>query len=204
MLYPEAERGRGKKDEGRKSAEAAHFSYRSFAVARQILRESPTLAPQQEASNAPSMATARSPPRIRKRINSRCAVVMPLWIAFNPTNGPARMRSLSPLDEDAPGRRRQCHETALHATLEAFDLSVGNARRTIAKGDYLQDAQSPRTRAELAQGDEQQITAKQMRRGGAGVRVTGILECSLKRNQKAAVAGSGPIRPSGESSVSMR
>jgi hypothetical protein len=44
FIYPEAEKGRGKKDEGKKAAETASFIYRRLAVARQILRFSRELA----------------------------------------------------------------------------------------------------------------------------------------------------------------
>ena len=37
MIYPEPERGRGKKDEARKGAESASFSYRRLKEARQVL-----------------------------------------------------------------------------------------------------------------------------------------------------------------------
>jgi hypothetical protein len=44
MIYPEPERGRGRKDTGKKVAETAPFSYRRLAEARFILRYAPDLA----------------------------------------------------------------------------------------------------------------------------------------------------------------
>jgi hypothetical protein len=44
ILYPEPERGRGNKDDARKGAEAASFSYRRVKEARQVLRYSKELA----------------------------------------------------------------------------------------------------------------------------------------------------------------
>jgi hypothetical protein len=44
LLYPEPERGRGKKDAARKGAETASFSYRRIQEARQVLAHSPELA----------------------------------------------------------------------------------------------------------------------------------------------------------------
>lgn len=44
MLYAEPERGRGKIDAGRKSAETADISYRRLAAARQVLRANADLA----------------------------------------------------------------------------------------------------------------------------------------------------------------
>jgi hypothetical protein len=38
VIHPEPERGRGKKDEARKEAESASFSYRRVKVARTVLR----------------------------------------------------------------------------------------------------------------------------------------------------------------------
>jgi hypothetical protein len=44
MIYPEPERGRGKKDDAKKKAESASFSYRRVKEARLILRQSRDLA----------------------------------------------------------------------------------------------------------------------------------------------------------------
>lgn len=40
FAYPEPERGRGKKDEAKKGAETASFSYRRLTQARQVLHHS--------------------------------------------------------------------------------------------------------------------------------------------------------------------
>jgi hypothetical protein len=44
MLYPHGQRGRGKIDPARKSADTAHFSMRGLQTARQILNHSRALA----------------------------------------------------------------------------------------------------------------------------------------------------------------
>ena len=44
MIYPEPERGRGKKDAAKKEAESAPFSYRRVKEARSVLHHSPGLA----------------------------------------------------------------------------------------------------------------------------------------------------------------
>ena len=44
MMYPEPERGRGKKDEAKKEADSASFSYRRVKQARQILAHRRSLA----------------------------------------------------------------------------------------------------------------------------------------------------------------
>jgi len=44
MMFPEPERGRGKKDVARKEADSASFSYRRVKEARQVLRSSPDVA----------------------------------------------------------------------------------------------------------------------------------------------------------------
>ncbi len=42
-IYPDLKRGRGNRDEGKKGAETAGFSYRRLALARTVLRYAPDL-----------------------------------------------------------------------------------------------------------------------------------------------------------------
>jgi hypothetical protein len=44
FMYPEPERGRGKKDPAKKHADSASFSFRRLQVARRVLEFSPELA----------------------------------------------------------------------------------------------------------------------------------------------------------------